>query len=269
MVSPPFPIVTLLTDFGLSDEYVGVIKGLLHKFCPGVQIIDISHTVDPQNSRKAAHLLTRAYPYFPPGTVHLIIVDPGVGSTRKIIAFKTSEQIFVGPDNGLFSMIFKKEEILAIHQVTARHLFLPAPSNTFHGRDIMAPIAARLAGGLPIEQVGPSISVGDCIELPTPQILRDPQQLTGEVTHIDRFGNLCTNISSEEIDVFSEGCGVEINIGPVSISSISRSYSSCNVGQPLALYDSQGLLEIAINCGRFAATHGIKEGEKITVKKNL
>jgi hypothetical protein len=247
-----YPIVTLITDFGLTDEYVGVLKGVILSYNPDIRITDISHMVPPQKIQTASHLLARSYSYFPHGSVHLVIVDPGVGSDRSILAINKDSHYFVGPDNGIFTPIIKSAGLMSIYRVTESSLFLKTVSNTFHGRDIMAPVAAQLATGLVIEKVGPRVNPEDCIFSGAGSCSIIDDVLHGEVTHVDTFGNLCTNISRSDVEAFSRGEKVIIKIGEhpeETVDTFCSSYAGQAENVLLALYDSHDFLEIAENMG--------------------
>jgi hypothetical protein len=249
---PSRPIVTLITDFGLSDEYVGVLKGVILSHNADIRIVDITHLVPAQDIRTAAHLLARSYGFFPPGTVHLVIVDPGVGSDRPLLAIHSDCHFFIGPDNGIFTPIMKKNMSLSIHRITNQDFFLRTVSKTFHGRDIMAPVAAQLATGLGIDRVGPRVRPEDCLlSGPEPCSVIDGV-LHGEITHVDRFGNLCTNISRKEVEKFSDGKKIVIQVGKDgkrTVDTLCSSYAGQAENALLALYDSHDFLEIAVNMG--------------------
>ena len=262
------PLVTLITDFGLTDEYAGVLKGVILSYNPEIHIIDISHLIPPQNIQTASHLLTRSYGYFPPCTVHLVIVDPGVGSDRPILAIKKDSHYFVGPDNGIFTPIIKSAGFLSIYRVTESNLFLEKVSNTFHGRDIMAPVAARLASGFAIENVGPKINVEDCFLSGSASCSINDDVLHGEVTHVDTFGNLCTNISRSDVERFSRGRKIIINTGePLeeTVETFCSSYAGQAEKALLALYDSHDFLEIAENRGNASQRLKLSAGSKISL----
>lgn len=246
------PLITLISDFGLRDEYVGVMKGVILTYAPKARIVDISHLLPPQNVPAAAHLLARTYPSFPPGTVHLAVVDPGVGSSRAILAMAADGQYFVGPDNGLFTPVFLSAASLAVHRVTASHLFLSRVGSTFHGRDIMAPIAARLAGGLALDEVGPVVPVQDCFHLRHGEVVRKGDMLQGQIVHIDHFGNLCTNLVRQEVESFAAGREVVVSLDQDLVIPLCHAYAEQAIGRPLALYDSHDHLEIAVNRGNAA-----------------
>ncbi|EKD40026.1 MAG: hypothetical protein ACD_75C00198G0002 [uncultured bacterium] len=262
---PNTPILTLLTDFGMNDEYVGVVKGVILTYAPDARIVDITHLVPPQNVRAASHLLARTYPYFPRGTVHLVVVDPGVGTSRAILAVAADGQYFVGPDNGIFTPVFLRATSLTVHQVTASHFFLTKVGTTFHGRDIMAPVAARLAAGLDLNRVGPGMPVHDCIHAHYDVAIREGNILQGEILHVDRFGNLCTNISRQEVECFAAGREVVVKVGEKIVIPLLHSYAEQAIGKLLALYDSHDHLEIAVNRGNAALELNMVVGATVAV----
>jgi len=257
------PLLTLLTDFGLNDEYVGAVKGVILTYAPDARIVDITHLVPPQNVRAASHLLARTYPYFPLGTVHLVVVDPGVGTPRAILAVAADGQYFVGPDNGVFTPVFLRAASLAVHRVSASYHFLTKVGATFHGRDIMAPIAARLASGLDLNEIGPGMPVEDCIHAHYGKAIRKDGMLQGEILHVDRFGNLCTNIIRHEVESFAAGREVVVSIREGLIIPFCQSYAEQAAGTLLALYDSHDHLEIAVNLGNAAQELNIAAGATI------
>ncbi len=186
------PLVTLTTDFGTADGYVGTMKGVILGIAPDAQLVDISHEIAPQNVRQAAYVLYTAYPFFPSHTVHLVVVDPGVGGARRLIALRTSSGYFVGPDNGVFSYVMAREPVEALVELADPRYRLPWVSHTFHGRDVFAPAAAHLAAGVPITALG--TSVRDPVIFPPPCLEVAPDGVTGAVLHADHFGNVITSI---------------------------------------------------------------------------
>ena len=188
----PF-IITLTTDFGSKDPFVGIMKGVMLNINPLITIIDITHTISPQNILEAAIAVEASFSYFPHKTIHVVVVDPGVGSGRRPLLVSADYHYFIGPDNGVFSRIYKKSESLDVFHVTAEHYFLPQRSATFHGRDVFAPVAAWLAKGIHVERFGDPITDYVTLPLPAPVFLQE-NTIEGEVVYIDRFGNLITNI---------------------------------------------------------------------------
>lgn len=257
------PIITLITDFGLKDEYVGVIKGVILTTAPNARIVDITHLIPPQNVQAASHLLARASGYFPPGTVHLVIVDPGVGTSRSILAIAADSQYFIGPDNGILTPVLLGATSLAVHRVTAADLFLASVGATFHGRDIMAPIAAKLAAGLDIDKVGPRIAVQDCVHSLQGTLTRIGDMLQGEIVHVDTFGNLCSNISRQAVENFAGPMAIVVRAAENILIPLCHSYGDRARGDLLALYDSHDYLEIAVNQGNAARRLNLTVGARI------
>lgn len=259
------PIITLTTDFGLHDEYVGVMKGVILKYAPEAHIVDISHLIPPQAINTAAHILSRSYRYFPDMSVHLVVVDPGVGSDRAILAVAADGQYFVGPDNGIFTFLFDCTLDLAIHRINISPFRSNAISATFHGRDIMAPVAGQLAMGLDIFKLGPKISPEQCHRVTRTHCTRLADTLQGEIVHIDAFGNLCTNICKQDIDNFAPYNAISIEIAQKLIVPLEAAYTAREKGMALALFDSHDYLEIAVCQGNAAQKLQIDLGAKITV----
>lgn len=238
-------ILTLLTDFGLQDAYVGVLKGTIAKINPQIQVIDLSHYIPPQNIRAASFCLANAFPYFPPNTVHLAVVDPGVGSSRKSVAIKFEQGYVVAPDNGLCSQLMQEHKALgAVNLTNFKYWLTPSPSKTFHGRDIFAPVAAYLAGGLAMQELGEAIALESLVVLPALDIVPTPTGLLGRIQYIDHFGNLITNISSDRV----AGKIWYLKVGGKRIS-YRHTYGGVPVGQSIALIGSHGYIEIATNQG--------------------
>ena len=259
----PSRIITLMTDFGTSDHYVGVMKGVILNINPQVQIVDITHTIPPQDIHGAAFLIDSAYRYCPTGTIHVIVVDPGVGSERRAIVCQTETAYFVCPDNGILTHILRGEE--HIHTIAADNsaYFLPQVSNTFHGRDIFAPIAAHLSRGIPIDTLGSPVA--QPVQLPIPQPQVTDRAIIGHIIWIDSFGNLVTDISHEILGSLQERNSILICAGSARIDHINRSYTESAVGEALAIIGSFNRLEISINQGDAAQTLGLKRGDAITV----
>ncbi len=273
--------IALLTDFGLADAYVGIMKGVMAAISPSSQFIDISHAIEPQNVRQAAYILATSYRYFPKETVFLVVVDPGVGTARDPIAVATGHGTYVAPDNGVLSYVLKE---VAAHQAAILanpEYLLPEPSQTFHGRDIFSPAAAYLASGVPIDALGPPAS--KLVSLPDPVLEMAPGRMQGEVLHIDHFGNVITSIGAfswmtdrlvltprfgagalaEPVVVNPATCLVHFKDTP--IGRIHPTYGAVNPGTMIALVGSSGHLEIGINQGSAAEKLGAAIGDPITL----
>lgn len=260
------PIITLTTDFGLQDAYVGAMKGVILSIAPEVTIVDITHCVPPQAVAQAAFILAVTVPYFPLGTVHVVVVDPGVGSQRRPIAVQTSQAIFVAPDNGVLTPILQSSTsegapVTVIH-LTRREYWLPQVSYTFHGRDIFAPVAAYLARGVPITSLGEPIDDPVMLDLPRPRRLPDGS-LQGQVVYVDQFGNLVTNIPAEWLDRTTQW---QIEVAGHTVERLSATYSDVPSGHLLALIGSAGALELAMREGSAARALGIGIGEPVSVR---
>lgn len=259
----PAKIVTLTTDFGLKDPYAAAMKAAILGISREVSIIDITHDVEQFNVREGAFILGSAAPYFPEGTVHIAVIDPGVGTNRRPIAIETKHSFFVGPDNGLLILPAEAQGIKHIFEITSRRLMLSHVSGTFHGRDIFAPSAAHLANGMDIEEFGPKIT--DVFRPEFSKITKEKNLLIGEVLHVDGFGNVITNIHSDDILEFIKNEVLfELLNQKVSLR-IHRAYAEVKPHQPLALIGSHEYLEIALNQGSAAAKFGLKAGDKITL----
>ncbi|MBN1312115.1 MAG: SAM-dependent chlorinase/fluorinase [Anaerolineae bacterium] len=276
------PIITLLTDFGERDAYVGVMKGVILSIVPDIQLVDISHQVDPQNVRQAAAILANVYTYYPPHAVHLAVVDPGVGTERQPIALETSRGIFVAPDNGLLAYVRLREPSSTPVLLEEPAYWLPTPSSTFHGRDIFSPAAAHLACGIPVRKMG---RVLDTIaELPMEPLEITPTMIRGKVVYIDHFGNLITNICylrwldskilelrpsqmQPETTVPVRVSAKEIRVigGQHVIMSIHQTYKMVEIGQAVAIVGSNGALEISINQGNASEVLAIRVDDPITL----
>ena len=258
------PVITLLTDFGLGDGFVGVMKGVIWGICPHVQIADISHEITPQDVLQGAYVLQRAYGFFPSGTVHLAVVDPGVGTGRRPLALRAGEWFFVGPDNGLFTPVFEQAEeggwrFEVIHLTESKY-WLSHVSRTFHGRDIFAPVAAYLASGVPLEEFGSAIH--DPMRI---AISRAERTTSGWIAHIlviDRFGNLATDLLVQEL---TEPEKALIRIGGLEIRGITQTYGDHPPGSLIALTDSEGRLEVALVNGSAAHLLGVKTGDSLEI----
>ncbi len=278
-MNPP-PIIALLTDFGLSDAYVGTMKGVILSICPAARLVDFTHAVEPQNIHQAAYLLLTAFRYFPPQTVFVAVVDPGVGTEREAVAVATDHGQYVGPDNGVFSFVLA--QVAVRHAVFVRnrdYCLQGALSATFHGRDIFAPAAAHLASGVPIEQLGPPAS--RLVRLNDPALEITAAQVRGEVLHIDHFGNIITSIGHltwrtphtlrldprfgpdrlQPRDLHVAAC--RVCLGVQTICAIHPTYGAVPPGTLVALVGSSGQLEIGINRGHAARVLGVSTGDPV------
>lgn len=256
------PIITLLTDFGLRDPYVGVMKGVILNITPEAAIVDLTHSIPAQDIRQAAFLLSTAIGYFPAGTVHAIVVDPGVGSERRPIAVKSNHAYYVAPDNGVLSLALARQPAEDIVHLTNSTYWLPRVSTTFHGRDIFAPVAAHIARGIPLNDLGTPIH--EIVRLPASPPARCPDgSISGEVQHIDRFGNCITNIPAE---LLPEDIQPTVEVAGQSIQDISSTYTAVAPGQALNLIGSSGFLEIAVRNGSAAEQLDIDISDSVLVQ---
>lgn len=259
----PTRIVTLTTDFGLKDPFAAEMKAAILGICPTAVIVDVTHEVEKFNIRMGAYILASAAPYFPEGTVHVAIVDPGVGTQRRQLIVQTKRNFFVGPDNGLLMLAAEAEGIKRLHEVTSRRLMLPHVSSTFHGRDIFAPAAAHLVNGVPLEEFGSEIT--DAVKPAFSKVTRDKDTLAGEVLHVDGFGNIITNIHAKDLADFIEGkVQAEFSSHRLQLK-VSRTYAEAKPQEALAFIGSHNYLEIALNQGNAAAKFHTKAGDKITL----
>jgi len=256
-------VITLITDFGLQDGYVGVMKGVITKINPSVKIIDISNNIESQDIFQAAYVLYSSYAYFPKRTIHVVVVDPGVGSKRRVLCLKTKDYLFIAPDNGVLSFIAAREESPSIREITNKKLFLSEISDTFHGRDIFAPTAAHLSKGFSYKDLGKRVSKINEIDLPKP--IRSPGGvLKGEIIYVDGFGNLITNINRDMVDRLREKSeDLAIVVGRRKLNKISNSYADVGVGDVVAIFGSSGYLEISVNHGSARDVLNLKKGDKL------
>ena len=260
------PIITLTTDFGLNDHFVGTMKGVILSIEPEAQIIDICHSVQPFDVLDGALTISQAYSYFPAGTVHMVIVDPGVGTARRPIVVTTERHHFVAPDNGVMSLVYQREERLSVRHVTAEHYNLQPVSQTFHARDMFAPIAAYLAKGVDPAKFGEEISDFVRFNAPRPKPANE-STLRGVVLKADRFGNLITNIKPEDVPMlFSDPASAfKIVIGKREITEIKPAYSDGAPGEVFGILGSMGYLEIAANRTSAAQVLGVGKGAEVNV----
>jgi len=258
------PILTLTSDFGTKDGFVGTLKGVIWSICPNAQIADISHEISPQNVLEGAFTLRRAYPFFPPGTVHVAVVDPGVGTSRRPIAVCINGHTFVGPDNGLFTPMVEEAEKnawkLEIFLLMNEKYFLSKVSNTFHGRDIFAAVAAHLANGVPLPQLGPAIT--DPVRLILPKPEKTATGWRAHITVVDVFGNCTTDLPAAFL---VEREGITFHIHGREVHGLTAAYGQKQTGELIALVDSENYIEIALVNGSAAKALGALTGEAIEV----
>jgi S-adenosylmethionine hydrolase len=259
-------ILTFTTDFGTEDGNVGVMKGVALGIAPELRIVDLTHQIGPQNIRQAAFVLNRQIFYFPAGTVHVVVVDPGVGTTRRPVAARVGDQLLVGPDNGVFSPLYQRAEEhgwpLEIYDLNAgRQFWRDEISHVFHGRDIFAPVGAHLAAGTDLKQVGAPVS--DPVRIRWPEAARQGNQILGEVAYIDHFGNLFTNIHHTEL---AGSKVLSVKVGETEIGGMVNTFGEREPGSVIALYSSTKELLIAEVNGSAARTTGAHVGDQVVVE---
>ena len=253
-------LITLLTDFGEHDVYVGVMKGVIAAIEPQISVIDLTHQIPPQNLIAGRFALLNAYAYFPLRTVHVAVIDPGVGSQRRGVAIEFAEGFLVGADNGLFSGVLEQSPaIAAVELNNSRYWRVENPSTTFHGRDIFAAVGAHLATGVDLKDLGTPIKLDSLVQLPIPQPTVEQKKITGCIQYIDIFGNLITNIAAHQL--FSNP---RVVIKQQSLD-LKTTYSDGNQQELVALVGSHGYVEIAVNCGNAQQILEVAVGEKVIV----
>ena len=257
------PLITLTTDFGHKDPYVGVMKGVVLSICPEARLVDLTHEIPPQGVSEAAFVLAQSFAYFPSGTIHVAVVDPGVGTSRTPIIARTDRHFFVGPDNGVFGWVERSAPFVEVVAVQNPEVMLPSVSNTFHGRDVFAPAAAHLACGRELSAFGPRLSRWAVLDHPEPEI--QEAAIVGQVLWVDRFGNLITNIARTHLEGWARGGPFAIGIGPTAVDGVSTSYAGVEPGQALAIFGSSGFLELAVNRGSAARAFSAKRGDRVRV----
>jgi S-adenosylmethionine hydrolase len=261
-------IITLLTDFGIGAEYAGLMKGVILSINPSAAIVDITHQIDNQDIVQAAFTICSSYQYFPDGTVHLIVVDPGVGSERSLLAVEMKKQFFVAPDNGVLTLLFNEGTPTSLIRITNAKYFLASVSRTFHGRDIIAPVGAHLSVGLDVRKLGDEICLQDTVHLDNLYAhFSENGELVGKIVTIDNFGNLITNIDFTKLEkVHQTGHKtIQIKVGSHIISGLSETYNSVQSKTSLALIGSRGFLEIAVNQGNAAQVLNVEKGAEVRV----
>jgi hypothetical protein len=260
------PIITLTTDFGLRDPWVGIMKGVILGICPSARLVDLSHDVGAQDVLEGALCLEGAVSFFPPGTIHLAVVDPGVGGSRRPMALRSGGQFYVGPDNGLFSLALERGEgRFEAVELTAREYRLSPVSRTFHGRDVFAPAAAHLASGVPLDRLGPSMT--DPVRLVLPTARREDGLVAGEVIGADRFGNLFTSVTEDDLAGLGGSPGLVVDIGGIRVGAPVTAYSDALPGGMGAVVGSTGRLEVFVREGSAQAALRLGRGTPVVVKR--
>jgi S-adenosylmethionine hydrolase len=274
------PLITLMTDFGTADSYVGTMKGVILGIAPHAHLVDLSHEIAPQNVHQAAFVLFASYSFFPAHTIHLAVVDPGVGSVRRAIALRTPAGTFVGPDNGVFSYVMAREPVEALVELADPRYRLSRISHTFHGRDVFAPAAAHLAAGVPVADLGPPIS--DPVTLSLPRLQVAAAGVVGQVLHIDHFGNVITSIGQLQWDdnelclepafgdarppVRLDAARTVVVVAGQVVAEVHRTYANIAPGEMLALVGSSGYLEIAVREGSASSILGVCPGDEVVLR---
>lgn len=254
-------IIALLTDFGPFDAYAGIMKGVILGINPDAKLVDITHHVSPQNVDEGAFILNNAHRFFPEHTLFTVVVDPGVGSKRKILLVKAENQLFLAPDNGILKYIFYAHPDAEVFHINNEEYFLPVISSTFHGRDIFAPVAGHLSAGVLPSRMGERISDFIRGEVHLPEI--SEQQITGEILYFDHFGNAVSNIDRRALRHFKS---FNIQIGETNFSKLSVSYSDIKAGEPLAIIGSNNTIEISINRDSARERLSLKQGDRVEIR---
>jgi S-adenosyl-L-methionine hydrolase (adenosine-forming) len=262
-------IITLLTDFGTEDEYVGLMKGVILSIDPRAAIVDITHQIDSQDTVRAAYTIHASYRYFPPGSVHLIVVDPGVGTGRAVLALEMRKHIFIAPDNGILTRLLDDGDTTELVRISNTDYFLNPVSRTFHGRDIFAPVGAHIARGVALNRLGPQMNTSEAVRLDNLQARLLPNgEIVGEIIAIDHFGNLISNVEMRQLAQYGQAdqtTRLKVTIGSRVIHGLSDTYGNAPPNTVLALIGSRGYLEIAVNCGSAARQLNVRRGDSVRV----
>lgn len=259
-------LITLLTDFGTVDWFAGTMKGVIAALAKDTRVIDLTHEVPPGDIRAGAFSLKAAYRFFPKGTVHVAVVDPGVGSNRRAIAVQTADYFFVGPDNGLLSWALRNEKVKSIRSVENADYFLRPISSTFHGRDIFAPVAAHLSSGVPLAKIGPAQD--DLVRLPWPSPKATRRGIQGQILYFDRFGNAITNLDGASLRARGHS-RIKIRVRGKLVCCLATHYHAVPPGKPVAMIGSTDLLEIAINEGRAVEQLKLRLSDLVTAELDI
>ena len=258
------PVITLTTDFGISDHFAGTMKGVILGICPDAQIVDISHQVTPFEVAEGGFLIAQAYRYFPRGTVHVVVVDPGVGTSRRPILLEAAGQYFVAPDNGVLTMVYLDQQKRKVRVIDNDRYFLKTVSHTFHGRDIFSPVAAHLAAGVRPARFGKPVE--DYMRLSFEKPMRTARRgWTGAILKIDRFGNLITNFPAQDFPQI-EKQPFELQVGLQAVRRLARNYAECNPGEVFAIAGSSGYLEVSSSQASAAKILGCGVGAPVELR---
>ncbi len=259
-------LVTLTTDFGLNDHFVGTMRGVIHNINPGTHIIDICNNVQSFDILDGAMAISQAYRYFPADTIHMVIVDPGVGTNRRPILVRTEKHFFIAPDNGVLSLVYEKEERISVRHITAEHYFLQPVSSTFQGRDIFAAIAGWLSKGVEPAKFGDEITDYVRFATPRPKVLA-PNQLRAVVLKVDKFGNLITNIAANDVpSMFSDVTPeFKLTVGKAEVTKLKKTFAEGTSGEVFAVVGSMGFLEIVANRGAASLVAQANKGSEVMV----
>jgi S-adenosylmethionine hydrolase len=261
----PRPIITLTTDYGSSDHFVGVMKGVILSINPEVNIVDLTHSVLAHDILDGALAIGQSYRYFPPKTVHVVVVDPGVGTARRPILVAGDQHYFVAPDNGVLSSVYEQSESLHVWDIISEHYFRQPVSKTFHGRDIFAPVAAWLTKSWQTSSFGEPIT--DFVRFGIPKAKRTGNTVQGTVLHADHFGNLITNITAADLPELAAGEGkLTISVGNGQVTKVVETFAQGAAGEVVGLMGSSGYLELSVNKGNASRTLGAGRGAEISVE---
>jgi S-adenosylmethionine hydrolase len=260
-------LITFTTDFGLNDHYVGTMKGVVLNIDPAAQMVDICNNVQSFDLLDGALTIAQSYSYFPPNTIHLVVVDPGVGTARRPIVARAGQHLFVAPDNGVLSFVYEREERISVRHITAEHHFLQPVSNTFQGRDIFAPVAAYLSKGVAPEKFGDEITDFVRFSVPRPQRAAE-KTIKAVVLKVDKFGNLVTNIRPEDLPPEFERNtpAFVLRVGKAQVTKLSGTFAQGGPGEVFAVFGSMGFMEIATNRGAAARVVEAGKGSEVTIQ---
>ncbi len=258
------PIITLTTDYGLQDHLVGAMKGVILNVNPDAEIVDITHGVISFDLLDGALAIGQAYRYYPPRTIHVVVVDPGVGTQRRPILVSGDKHYFIAPDNGVLSLVYDRESALTVRHITAEHYFLLPISNTFHGRDVFAPAAAWLSKGSQTSSFGEEIT--DFVRFSLPKPKTEGNTIKGVVLRVDGFGNLMTNLTPDDVpQMLAPAAAFKLSVGNSEMNSLQQNFAQGGTGQPVAIVGSSGFIEVIVNRGNAAQTVGAQRGAEVTV----